>query len=151
MGEENINLIEDPRDIVELWNTGGPKSSGNVRVTVLHVEDSDIVALMAKEMLESEGWEVETCSDGNAALEKICGPAQYDLLLLDYDLPGVNGLELVNRARKLVHRAHVPIVVLSATPVAASARKAGADVFLRKPQDVTVLVETITRLLDARK
>ena len=38
-------------------------------VRVLHVEDHDTVARMAKEMLESEGWEVETCSDGNAALE----------------------------------------------------------------------------------
>ena len=132
MGEgENINLIDDPRDIVESCNGCGPKSSGNIRVTVLHVEDHDIVARMAKELLESEGWEVETCSDGDAALEKICGPTRYDLLLLDYDLPGLNGLELVSRARKLVHRARTPIIVLSATPVGAAARKAGADVFLQ--------------------
>ena len=148
MGEgENINLIDDPRDIVESWNACGPKSSENVRVTVLHVEDHDIVARMAKEMLESEGWDVETCSDGNAALEKICGHTRYDLLLLDYDLPGVNGLELVSRARALAHRARTPIVVLSATPIRLAARKAGADVFLQKPQDVTSLVETINRLL----
>jgi len=71
---ENIELIDDPRDIVESWNACGPKSSGNVRVTVLHVEDHDIVARMAKEMLENEGWEVETCSDGDiAALEKFAG------------------------------------------------------------------------------
>ena len=100
-------------------------------------------------MLESEGWEVETCSDGDAALEKICGHTRYDLLLLDYDLPGVNGLELVSRARNLVHRARTPIVLLSATPVGLAARKAGADVFLQKPQDVTALVETINRLLGA--
>jgi len=124
--------------------------NGDFRVTVLHVEDHDIVARMAKEMLESEGWEVETCSDGNAALEKICGHTRYDLLLLDYDLPGVNGLELVSRARKVIHRARTPIVVLSATPVGPAARKAGADVFLQKPQDVSALVETIYRLLGAR-
>lgn len=151
MGErEIINLIDDPRDIVESWKASA-KSSGNVRVTVLHVEDHDIVARMAKEMLESEGWEVETCSDGNAALEKICGPAHYDVLLLDYDLPGVNGLELVSRARKVVHRARTPIVVLSATPIGLAARRAGADVFLQKPQDVTALVETVDRLLGAPK
>jgi len=148
MGErENINLIDDHTTIVEQLNACGPKSSGNVRVTVLHVEDHDIVARMAKELLESEGWDVESCSDGNAALEKICGPSRYDLLPLDYDLPGVNGLELVSRARKLVHRARTPIVLLSATPVGLAARKAGADVFLQKPQDVTALVETINHLL----
>jgi len=118
---------------------------------VLHVEDHDVVALMAKEMLETEGWNVETCSDGDDALEKICGPSRYDLLLLDYDLPGVNGLELVSRARTLVHRARTPIIVLSATPVGLAARDAGADVFLQKPQDVTALVETINRLLCARE
>jgi CheY-like chemotaxis protein len=82
-------------------------------------------------MLENEGREVETCSDGNAALEKICGHTRYDLLLLGYDLPGVNGLELVSRTRKLVHRACTPIVVLSATPVGAAALEFGTDVFCK--------------------
>jgi len=53
----------------------------------------------------------------------------------------------MRRTRKLSHRAHIPIVVLSATPIAAEARAAGADVFLQKPQDVTSLVDTISRLL----
>ena len=73
------------------------------------------------------------------------------MLLLDYDLPGVNGLELVSRARKLVHRERTPIIVLSATPVAAAAREAGADAFLQKPQDIGSLVETITRLVGERE
>ena len=150
---ENIELIDDQRDIVGSLNTYGPNSisRGHLRVTVLHVEDHDIVARMAKEMLESEGWEVETCSDGNAALEKICGPTHYDLLLLDYDLPGVNGLELVSRARKLAHRSGTPIIVLSATPVEAAALNAGADEFLPKPKGVSSLVETISRLLGVRE
>lgn len=120
-------------------------------VTILHVEDDEMVAGMAKEMLESHGWQVETCANGNAGLEKITGDAHYDLLLVNYDLPGINGLELVQRARKLDHRSSTPIVVLSATPVEAAARKAGADVFLQKPQDVGSLVETITHLLRERE
>lgn len=118
---------------------------------ILHIEDNEFVAGVAREMLETQGWQVETCADGNAALEKISGSTGYDLLLVDYDLPGMNGLELVRRARKLVHRARTPIVVLSATPVASAAREAGADVFLQKPQDVTSLVETINRLLVERE
>ena len=54
-------------------------------------------------------------------------------MIFDYDLPGINGLELVQRARKLAHRSRTPVAVLSATPVEAEAREAGADVFLRKP------------------
>ena len=116
-------------------------------VKILHVEDYEIVAGLAKEMLETQGWQVETCASGNAGLERITGEADYDLLLIDYDLPGVNGLELVRRARRLIHRSHTPIVVLSAAPVEAEAREAGADAFLRKPQDVGSIVETIGRLV----
>jgi CheY-like chemotaxis protein len=102
-------------------------------------------------MLEDQGWQVETCADGNAALEKIAGEDDYDLLLLDYDLPGANGLELINRARELDHRCDTPIVILAASPVEAAAREAGADVFLQKPQDVSALVETVNRLLEERE
>lgn len=118
---------------------------------ILHVEDNDIVAGMAKEMLETQGWYVDSCTHGNEGLERINGTVPYDLLLLDYDLPGVNGLELVRRARKLNHRARIPIVVLSATPMAATAREGGADVFLQKPQDIGSLVDTIGRLLHERE
>jgi CheY-like chemotaxis protein len=120
-------------------------------VRILHVEDNDMVAGMAKEMFETQGWQVDSCTDGNEGLERISGNTHYDLFLFDYDLPGVNGLELVRRARNLAHRDRIPIVVLSATPVGAAAREAGADVFLQKPQDVTLLVETISRLLGERE
>ncbi|HEX7773067.1 MAG TPA: response regulator, partial [Pyrinomonadaceae bacterium] len=132
---------------------GDAKRVGSQACTfrILHVEDNDIVADIAKEMLESQGWHVDSCKDGNEGLERINGTAHYDLLLLDHDLPGVNGLELVRQARKLAHRARIPIVVLSATPIGAEACEAGADLFLQKPQDVGSLIETISQLLGERK
>ena len=120
-------------------------------IRILHIEDDETIATLAKEMLEAQGWEVQTCADGNAGLEHITGPAHYDFLLFDCDVPGINGLELVHRARRLIHRARTPIGVLSANPVEAEAREAGADVFLRKPQDIVSIVETITRLLSQRQ
>jgi CheY-like chemotaxis protein len=121
-------------------------------ISILHVEDDHVVAAMAKDMLEdNEGWQVETCANGMAALKRISSEAQYDLLLLDYDLPGVNGLEIVRRARNLARRSRTPIIVLSASAVGAEAREAGADLFLHKPQDVSSLVETIERLLCERQ
>src|SRR5262245_2640548 len=118
---------------------------------ILHIEDDETIAALAKEMFEQEGWQVHTCDDGNAAIEHISGAVHYDILLFDYDLPGVDGLELVRRARKLVHRSHTPIGVLSATPVEAEAREAGADVFFRKPQDIRLLAERISELLGERR
>lgn len=120
-------------------------------VTILHVEDNQTVAEAIKETLEVQGWQVDTCADGNTALEKIASDADYDVLLVDYDLPGVNGLELVRRARTLPHRLHIPILVLSATPIESEAREAGAEVFLQKPRGVSLLVESINRLLEERE
>ena len=159
---------KDLRRIIAAIKAGKPKTSLNKdangdltqgegfsseihTIRILHVEDDELVAGMAKEMLENQGWEVETRSDGNAALKTISGDAHYDLLLVDYDLPGMNGLEIVRRTRRLAHRAGTPIVVLSATPVGSAAREVGADVFLQKPQDVISLVETISHLLDERE
>jgi two-component system sensor histidine kinase/response regulator len=122
-----------------------------INVSILHVEDNELVAGVTRELLHDQGWRVETCADGNTALVKIAANAHYDLLLIDYDLPDVNGLELVHRVRKLAHRSQIPVVMFSASPVEAAAHDAGADVFLRKPQDVGSLVETITSLIADRQ
>ena len=86
-----------------------------------------------------------------AALDRIVSDAHYDLFVIDYELPGVNGIELVQRARHLAHRSNTPIIMLAATPVEAAALEAGADEFLPKPQAVSLLVETISSLLNDRE
>jgi two-component system, OmpR family, sensor histidine kinase TorS len=120
-------------------------------IRILHIEDDETIATLAKEMFEEKGWQVHTCDDGNAAIEHISSAVHYDFLLFDYQLPGIDGLELVRRARKLVHRSRTPVGVLSATPIEAEAREAGADVFLRKPQDIGSLAERISRLLSEHR
>jgi len=54
---------------------------------------------VVKDTLESEGWQVEVCANGAEALQRIKSDAHYDLLLLDYDLPGLNGIGLLRSAR----------------------------------------------------
>jgi CheY-like chemotaxis protein len=138
--------------IADAGSTNAPKESTAAKpAKILHVEDDKTVAGIVKEMLEDQGWQVETCGEGNAALEKIRGQEDYDLLLVDFDLPGVNGLEIITHARELDHRCGTPMVVLAGSPVEAGAREAGADVFLRKPEDVGLVVETINRLLEERE
>jgi CheY-like chemotaxis protein len=67
----------------------GNNKGGETRtVKILHVEDNEMVVAMVKEMLEDQGWQIQTCADGNAAIEKISGEDEYDLLPVDYDLPG---------------------------------------------------------------
>jgi CheY-like chemotaxis protein len=116
-------------------------------LTILYAEDHATVRLALKETLEQEGWRVEACADGISALARLEGGESYALLVFDNDLPGVDGIELTRRARSLAHRRSTPVVIVSASEVRTEALTAGADVFLRKPQDVGLLVGTIKGLV----
>lgn len=116
-------------------------------LSILHAEDSDLVAKAVKDLLEVEGWTVETFHDGASALAAISSQEHYDALIFDNELPGMSGLELVRRTRLLPHRQQTPIVMLSASDIEREARSAGASAFLRKPEDAAVIAETIARLL----
>ena len=116
-------------------------------LTILYAEDHATVRLAVKETLECEGWRVEAYADGTAALAKLESGASYALLIFDNRLPGVSGLELARRARLLAHRRSTPVVIISASEVRAEALHAGADVFLRKPEDIALLVGTVKSLV----
>lgn len=117
--------------------------------TILIVEDNKMVLSVVRETLELEGWRVDAWEDGCAALRILESSKHYDLLLLDNDLPGVSGLRLIQHARQLLHRRQTPIIMLSAGLHQAEARLAGADAFLRKPEDISAIVERVTLLLAA--
>lgn len=141
-------MISDADTLVEKRN--GDRSlhfDQLAAIRILHVEDDETIAVLTREMLEAQGWYVQTCANGTSALEQICSDARYDCLLVDYKLPDLNGLELVRRARTLSHRSKTLIAVISANSVEAEAREAGANVFLSKPQDLLSLPDTIKRLL----
>jgi two-component system chemotaxis response regulator CheY len=116
-------------------------------ISVLHVENNLTAANAVKETLQAEGWKVEMCADGAAALKLLESAIYYDVLLLDNDLPDINGVELIRRARQLPHRRRTRVVMLAATNSETGAWKAGADAVLKKPQDVGTIVNTISRLL----
>jgi CheY-like chemotaxis protein len=115
---------------------------------ILLVEDHSVVAQAIKETLEDEGWRVTLCGDGGVAVLRLASAASYSLLLCDNQLPSVSGLELVRYARGLEHRKGLPIIMFSASECSRDAKLAGVNEYLRKPQDIGKIVETIARLLD---
>jgi CheY-like chemotaxis protein/tetratricopeptide (TPR) repeat protein len=139
----------EPRRSSLMFREDDPAQEGRM-VHILHAEDDTLVANVVKETLRDEGWRVSTYTDGAAALAEIEGETHYDLMIIDNQLPGVGGLELLSRARQLTHRQQVPIIMLSATDDWREARRAGATAFLRKPEDVHALTETVARLLARR-
>jgi CheY-like chemotaxis protein len=119
-------------------------------LSLLHVEDNKMVADAVKETLEMEGWTVESFREGNTALKMIVSDEHYDVLIFDNELPDTNGIELIRQTRRLIHRQETPIIMFSASDAEKEARRIGASAFLRKPEDLAVMAETIARLL-ARK
>ncbi|MFL6230721.1 MAG: response regulator [Pyrinomonadaceae bacterium] len=117
-------------------------------LTILYVEDNRLVSGAVKDTLEAEGWRVTLMEDGLAGRREVESTTHYDVILLDQELPHVEGCLLVEHARALPHRRHTPIIIMSAGDCGTAARAAGADAFLQKPEGIHQLVTTITRLLN---
>jgi tetratricopeptide (TPR) repeat protein len=129
--------------------TSSPTSARRARpLSILIVEDHPTVADAMRETLEAEGWRVRLCVDAATGRREIGSDTPYDLLILDNQLPeGASGIELIRFARSLRHRRETPIVMFSGSNVEGEAREAGADAFLRKPQDIGSLTAVVSRLL----
>ena len=77
---------------------------------ILIVEDEEAIADLEKDYLELSGFEVEVANDGKTGLEKALG-GEYNLVILDLMLPGVDGFEICRRVRE---EKNTPIIMVSA-------------------------------------
>jgi CheY-like chemotaxis protein len=128
-------------------STAKTRPAASRAVRILHVEDNRIIAEAVRDSLEDVGWGVATCADGAEAMRILASDAPFNLVIFDYDLPGQNGIELIRYGRTLQHRRRTPFIMFSASNAESEAWRAGADAFLRKPEDIGNLAATITRLL----
>lgn len=120
------------------------------RKTILCVENNEQVLSVRKFMLETRGYRVLAMNHASAALEYLDGalPGSVDLLLADLLLPGMDGNELVRRARQM--HPTLPTMLVSGT-VSNFDRAAAADVFLPKGACTPAEMLDRIRLLVARK
>lgn len=113
---------------------------------ILLVEDEPGIASFVRLELLHEGYQVQVAEDGRQGLE-LFQEGQWDLILLDIMLPGINGLEVLRRIRKL---SSVPVILLTArgdTLDKVSGLDAGADDYLPKPFAIEELLARIRSLL----
>ncbi len=116
---------------------------------VLVVEDNPEIARLLDDQLSRLGFAVETCADGVAAMARMeqVTLAVADLVLTDYLMPGADGAQVLQAARRLWPR--VPVLLLSASLNAGQAAPAGDnfDACLLKPLNFLELQEAMGRLL----
>jgi len=126
-------------------------SEGQGRRVLIVDDDASVRDVIADALRLSPGhYEVETACDGIDAglkLERF-GP---EVVILDVNMPGMDGLEMCERIRKRTELDRTKILVLTAYPEGDKAEKSlfyGADLFLTKPQPLDTLLAHIEDLLD---
>src|SRR5262245_65007236 len=104
------------------------------RHRLLVVDDAEGIRAFLANLLELEGYLVDTAEDGRSALALLEGGAAPDVILLDVMMPGIDGVETLRRIRAL--DARVPVVMLSVVGKASTiveAMQLGAADYLTKP------------------
>src|SRR5439155_27135736 len=145
-------------DGTRLIRIGRGEMSNNSRAEILVVDDDAISRQVLAKLLTATGYKCHVCKDGSEALEAVHAKPP-SLLLLDFDMPGLNGAEVLTRLRKDRHSvvAQIPTILLTAhgsEESEVSCLQAGADDFVTKPVNAAVLrarIETQLRLRSMRR
>ena len=118
------------------------------------MEDNEINREIAVELLQELGYVIDTAPDGSVAVEKMrqARPGDYDAILMDIQMPVMNGWEAARAIRGLSNPAlaKIPIIALSANVFESDLRKSaesGMNAHLAKPMDVVEVQKTIEEFL----
>ena len=122
-------------------------------VHVLVVDDSELNLVVARRILELHGAQVTTCTSGQAALDLLTtNETHVDAVLLDIQMPAMDGNEVARRLRAAPQTADLPLIALTAGALVTEREKsmaAGMNAFLTKPFDPQDLVSTVRSLATA--
>ena len=121
-----------------------------MKIKILIIEDEHNIRISLKENLVSEGFDVDDVVDASSALEKI-KDIFYDILLVDYNLPEMNGLDFIKEASQISPKS-MPIIITgySSVEIAVEAMRMGAHDYLIKPVSIAELVKVINTAVDER-
>jgi len=118
-------------------------------VRILYVEDDPGNRMLVRRILEAEGYSVMEAADGPAGLE-MAARMQPDLILLDINLPEIDGYDLARRFRDTPGLQQVPILAITANVMQGDRERtleAGCDGYIQKPIDVDQLPEQVQTAL----
>lgn len=130
----------------------GRKDGPRPGLRILLAEDNDINREIETELLERQGFTVIPAADGRETLDRVtqASPGDYDVIIMDIQMPGMNGWEVSAAIRQLPDPAvaHIPIIALSANVAITDRRRSlesGIDFHLPKPMNLDELLETIEK------
>jgi len=120
---------------------------------ILIVEDNIVILTMQKQIFEMEGYEIITAQEGMDALKKI-HQERPDIVLLDVNIPGMNGFELCRQIKDDSGLKNIIVVMISAVYYSEEDAKKGmamgADAYFTKPYENELLQGKIKELIEDR-
>lgn len=154
-GELNVESREGAGTTFSFWLPVGMAEETNVRAETPHasiprrilvVEDNPINCVVIRRLLERLGHEVDLVTDGDSAVKRV-QDSLCDLVLMDVNMPGLDGLQATRRIRELIGRpANVPVLALTASSLAddrEACLRAGMNDYLSKPISIDALQHAI--------
>lgn len=118
--------------------------------TILVVEDNPMNLKLARDVLEAKGYQVLAAENGEDGVT-LARTAHPDLVLMDIQLPGIDGVEALARLRADPATAAVPVVAFTASVMAGDRSRvtaAGFDAFVTKPIELKSFLATLAKLLE---
>lgn len=119
---------------------------------ILLVDDSTTMLSSLTSILARAGLAYSTAPDGQSAIDSVNGGLSPSLVITDYHMPGMHGVELITRLRRLAPTRFVPMLVLttdSQQDKRAAAKAAGATGWLVKPVDPAALLQVVRQVVAA--
>jgi two-component system cell cycle response regulator DivK len=116
---------------------------------ILYIEDNAENRLLMRRVLMAEGYIVEEATDGTSGLQK-AAESPPDLILMDINLPEIDGYEVTARLKQLPNMMGVPIIAVTANVMKGDREKtlaAGCDGYIQKPIDIDLLPDQIESFL----
>ena len=116
---------------------------------ILLAEDEDVLRMLVLDTLEDEGYTIDEATDGDEAYQKIMN-TEYDLVLLDYMMPGMTGIEVIEKVRQHSDKQHLKIMMLTAKSQQSDRERAeeiGANYFFSKPFSPLELIDVVGGIL----
>ena len=159
-GEQLVDIPANPdaafpdAGMISAGNRTEPSAAGAQPMRsakVLLVEDNEINMQVARELLEAQGLTVVCANNGMEALHALEGET-FDLVLMDVQMPELDGYQATRRIREEPHLAKLPVIALTAHAMESEREKclaAGMDGYLTKPIDPDKLVETLNQWIDS--
>jgi CheY-like chemotaxis protein len=117
---------------------------------VLVADDDPAICTLISTVLRRRGpYEITTCADAESAAMILDHDGPFDVIICDFMLPGISGIDLIERVRASEQTRTTPILMISghASAVAERATNAGANIFLNKPFTLTQLRNAVATLL----